>query len=311
MPRSKTIREDIQPYIDNLIEIYEETNPDLGEISELEKMENISWATDMWWKLFGDLMGWAQSHLTGYAIMKENPEFIDFLANKLNKTIHEGSHELEHFGWTYSPNRPDGECEEQKAMELITHDEYGEQILPEPLTDSAMRTLIAEILMSRSGTTSFWRMPFQHSMFALNHGEVDSLSSPISERKQGRPYQLRSWKIEAVSQVNFRVGKGFKKYIALEEVGEKIGQSPETLRSWEKEILKNDPDGEVDIFVATLAGKHLDLFETGQWRDALDTYEYGSFRSTPLVYLAHMRHEQLKKHDLSEVKRNLRFYREK
>ena len=311
MARSKTIREDIQPYIDNLVAIYEETNPELGEVSEETKLENISLATDMWWKLFGDLMGWAQSHLVGYSILQENPEYMAILEKVLGESIHNSSHILEHYGWTYTWNRPCGPSQSQDAMDMLLDELREDETFPEGLNDAAMRTMLTEILMSKSGTSSFWRMPFQNSFQALNHGELDRLATPVDERKQGQPYKLRTWKIRAVSQVNFMIGKGYKKYKALEKIGNEIGQSPETLRSWEKQIVATDPDGEIQLFASKVAGELYLELKSKKWRKELDLYIHGSFRGVSLIEHAHFHLHELEKEDFAKIKNGLRSSREK
>src|SRR4029077_20214327 len=75
-----------------------------------------------------------------------------------------------------------------------------------------------------------------------------------SGRRQGLPFSLNRWKLEALRQVRFRVGRGYKKYRALEEVGAAIGQSPEALRTWEKELEKSR-DRCVDLYCSELAGR--------------------------------------------------------
>jgi hypothetical protein len=53
-------------------------------------------------------------------------------------------------------------------------------------------------------------------------------------RKTGAPFALGEWKLEALLQIFYRVGKGMKKYRALEVVSEAIGQSVDTIRDWKK-----------------------------------------------------------------------------
>src|SRR5262249_28032156 len=62
-------------------------------------------------------------------------------------------------------------------------------------------------------------------------------------------------KVKALQQVHFLVGKGQKKYRALQSVSEGIGQSVETLRDWEKMIV-TDEDLRMDLVAAHLAGEH-------------------------------------------------------
>jgi hypothetical protein len=77
---------------------------------------------------------------------------------------------------------------------------------------------------------------------------------------------LLVWKLRALQHVQFLMGKGMKKYRALETVGAAIGQSEETLRSWQK-LLFEDEDMEFDILAAHWAGameREIDSCETEQ-----------------------------------------------
>jgi hypothetical protein len=117
---------------------------------------------------------------------------------------------------------------------------------------SAKRALIRELLMSRCADNSYWRFDLQDSLAALNEGEVDELACPSPGKRHGLPFSLKRWELEAVRQVRFRVGRGYKKYRALEEVGKAIGQSPEALRTWEKELEKSC-DRSIDLYSSELA----------------------------------------------------------
>jgi hypothetical protein len=54
--------------------------------------------------------------------------------------------------------------------------------------------------------------------------------------------------------VHFHLGKGLKKYRAQQLVADELGQSTETLRSWEKLII-SDEDFAMDLEAGQLAGE--------------------------------------------------------
>ena len=257
MSRSKTIREDVKFYTDILIAHYEDTDPELGEDSAICKLEIARHSVEVWWQLFSKSMGWSQNYLTGYAICLENPEVVSYVEAKLGREIFEDSHELEYIGSQFNPN---SHLTINETLEKIDEAfEYlGDDRLPQGpsvLTNCAYRHFIFELLMSTSGSSSYWRMELQHALKALNYGEVRSLVSPESKKRQGRPYSLILAQKRAVAQVYFRIGKGLKKYVALDEVATGIGQSPETLRSWEKK-LNRDRDYEFHLWSCKLAGEY-------------------------------------------------------
>jgi len=191
------------------------------------KHEFAGLAIEKFWYMHGKLLSWAQAHMTGYSILSENPKLVRFLEKKLGYELTEDSHILEQIGLLYNYNPPDSDdealCQALALLEEFNAENPGDEELI--LTPNAQRRLIRELLMSRCADNSYWRFDLQHSLGALNEGEVDDLARPSPGRHQGLPYSLNRWKLEALRQVRFRVGKGYKKYRALEEVWAKSGSS--------------------------------------------------------------------------------------
>src|SRR5271157_2568728 len=229
MARLDDLDDRIDGYLRFLKEVYYETDPNKGQDAETAKHELAQLAIERFWYLHGKLLSWAQAHMTGYCILSENPKLVGFLEEKLGYEINEDSHVLEHIGLQYNYNPPDDEDNNLKQtlalLEEFNAQNPGDEELI--LTPSAICATIRELLMSRCADNSYWRHDLQHSLAALNEGEVDELAQPSPGRHQGLPFSLNRWKLEALRQVRFRVGKGYKKYRALEEVGKAIGQSPE------------------------------------------------------------------------------------
>lgn len=86
------------------------------------------------------------------------------------------------------------------------------------MSDPLLRPIIQEPLVSRSANSSFWRFPLRHALFALEFGEVEEVVKPSAIRRQGNPVALYRWKLLALSHARFLMGKGLKKYKALEKV---------------------------------------------------------------------------------------------
>lgn len=312
MARLPDLDEWLEGHLQYLKEAYFETDPARGEEAEVAKHELAQLAVEKFWYMHGKLLSWAQAHLTGYAILSESPELLGFLEEKLGHELHQDSHVLEQLGLVYNFNPPDpfdpafermgALLEEFKAL----HPGEGEIILP----PSAMRYAIKELLMSRCADNSYWRMDLQESLAALNEGEVDDLATPSPGRRQGLPYSLKRWKLEALRQVRFRIGKGYKKYRALEEVGEAIGQSPETLRSWEKELEKS-PDREIDLRCSELAGFFDNHFSGDDAATAPDAEEFETWRGTNHADLAKHLHRLIVTRPLGEIREAIRWFRHK
>lgn len=238
MARIDNIEEIVGKYLEILLAHYRSTDPAKGPDFLYSKHKTAELAIDIFWHLQGTLLSWAQAHMTGYALLRETPGLAEFLEEKLGHEIHEDSHVLEQLGLYYNLNPPDVDDPDMirihELLDEFADSETGNQ--KEPLGPQAMRLFLDEMLMSRCADNSYWRFAFQSSLRALNEGEVDELASPLGDRRQGMPFTLNYWKLQALRQVYFRVGAGMKKYRALEEVGEAIGQSPETLRAWEKSL---------------------------------------------------------------------------
>lgn len=312
MARLKDLDEWIDPYLQFLKEVYFETDPEKGENREIAKHELAQLAIENFWYLQGKLLGWAQAHLTGHSILKENPELVGFLEERLGYLLHEDSHELEQIGLLYNFNPPDDECPALRRMEeLLT--EFGVSYLGEGnalLTPAAMRRTIRELLMSRCADNSYWRHDLQNSLDALNEGEVDELFTPTPGKRQGLPYSLNRWKLEALKQVRFRIGKGYKKYRALEEIGEAIGQSPETLRTWEKALRKNT-DREVNLYCSELAGIFDPHFSGDQDAPIPSIEDYDSWRGMNYVDHARYLHRNIVKRKLEDIRDAINHFRQK
>jgi hypothetical protein len=277
MARLEDLDDWIEGYLQYLKEAYYATDPNKGEDAEISKLELARLAIERFWYLQGKLLSWAQAHMTGYCILSENPGLVSFLEEKLGYKITEDSHILEQIGLQYNMNPPEREDKElDRTLALL--EEYNQKNPGDEeliLTPHVERALIRELLMSRCADNSYWRHDLQYSLAALNEGEVDELARPTSGRRQGLAFSLNRWKLEALRQVRFRVGKGYKKYRALEEVGKAIGQSAEALRTWEKE-LERSRDRSVDLYCSELAGQYDQYFQERRNMQGSDQSEYAS-----------------------------------
>ena len=151
-------------------------------------------------------------------------------------------------------------------------------------------------------------MELQQSLAALNHGEVDTLATPNKKKKQGRPFSLQKWKYETLMQVRYRIGQGVKKYVVLEEIGNAIGQSPETIRSWEK-TLKKDPDIEFAMWLGEICGQYEEAIKERDFDKIPDEIRYEFNRNQNVEDLAAYYLRSIKSKKLTQIKDKLREYR--
>ena len=312
MARLSDLDERLDGLLQSLKELYFATDPQRGADSEIAKHQLAQLAVEKFWYAHGKLLSWAQAHLTGYAILSDNPELVSFLEEKLGFHIDEDSHELEQIGLLYNFNPPDADDPALLRMEALLEDFNAlhpgdDEVI---LTASAMRRTIRELLMSRCADNSYWRFDLQHSLAALNEGEIDDLATPSPGKRQGLPYSLNRWKLEALRQVRFRIGKGYKKYRALEEVGLAIGQSPETLRTWEKDLEKSH-DRAVDLYCSELAGFFDSHFRGQDTASAPDANDYETWRGLNHAEHAKYLHREIVKRQLNNIRDAIRRFRQK
>jgi hypothetical protein len=290
-----------EQYLNSLTKLYETTDPARGEVSELGKLEAARQAISIWWYLWGELLLWAQSHLAGYEMLKSHPELRERLEKRLGASLTVDSHALEYVGLYSSWNHVDDSDPMLTAIHEIMEKEFELTV-----SDPPLRPIIRELLVSRSANSSFWRFPLQQALFALEFGEVDELVKPSTIRRQGKPVALYRWKLLALSHARFLMGKGLKKYKALEKVAQNVGQSVETLRSWEK-AYSFDDDFMMGLRAAELAGELEEVLDTGRrMDDIIEEYGQEYFRHSSDIEYAKRTLDELRATPLEAVREGLR-----
>lgn len=307
--RSHELREEVKKYTDLLLELHDSTHPDAGSYSEENKLEKARVAVDVWWKLHGVLMGWAQSQILGHLVLKD---LIALEGRKDWKKVvekYKNSHDAEGIGFQYIMNFNRAK-DEVIGTDSSVLEGFREGDFPQPLKVTVLRELISELISSNSSVSYFWREELNYSLQALNHGENDLFSTPIKMRKQGRPFSLRRWKFESISQVRFRMGKGIKKYVALDNIGRQIGQSSETLRSWEKQFIKSE-DSAFWLNIAEICGRYEDEIETAKFDIIPKHIREKAYRGETLVDFGQLCLLHLKTRELADIEKNIQEYRRK
>jgi hypothetical protein len=163
------------------------------------------------------------------------------------------------------------------------------------------RWYMAALLESSCCTRRGWRMLLSDGLRALNHGEVQPLIRPSPTKKHGRRFTLLKLQRVAVLHVHALRGSGVKKYAAEERIADELAVSIDTLRSWEKQFLRDDKKFKQTLSLArTIAPHGLDQLQHAEER----LWErYGkSDDFTPATRL----HDELRKHPLKDLARKLR-----
>ncbi len=293
------IRAHIDRYIQSLIKLYEETDPVKGEASEEDKLERARQAISIWWYLYGELLLWAQSQMAGYEFGRSNPNFMENLSKALGHEITVDSHALEYIGLGWSWNRVNYDDPMMEKVEAVM------EKFKASMDERAIRSLIRELLTSRSANSSFWRFELQSALFALNIGHVDEIFKPEPIRRQGDPLQLFFCKLMALRHVYFHIGKGLKKYRALQMVADELGQSAETLRSWEK-LISSDDDLMMELEWSSLAGELESDLDKHSVPELIKLYGAQYYRHTADIEYAVQALKLIRSTPLKEIRDDLR-----
>lgn len=302
MARFQDIDERARIIFEELLEFYKGNDPAAGESAELDKTENAYKTIDAFWRLF-DLVGlWAQCHLAARARAAYDAEFVDYLMDRY-PDLHQDSHFLESAGVEFLNGVATNFRDER--FQVFTDD--AEYLVPTGRIDQIMRGFLVDMLTTRSQFGNIWRYPLLRAMRALNEGQYDPLLKPWPRRRVGQAFDLDQWRLEALAQVYFRVGVGWKKYKALEFVADGIGQSVETLRSWEKD-LKIEPDYVAELRIAELAGQYVEDFDKGV---EIGFPDYGTHRGVSVIVRAREYRELTRDLDLKTIADKIREMRAK
>jgi len=306
LPRNKDIRKAIAPIIEELCQVYEDTNPALGDEAEWEKLQSAQYSFDLFWQLYGKLMIWAQNQIVGYEQARDDNEVAELVALiSSNGQIHDNVHGFELLGASMTMRRSYGKKDiEEKFNFIVNH-------LETDISDSALRKAYIKMLLSDDKASQPVRSRLQYALEAVEHGEAAELFKPSRTRRKGSPYALDQTKSMIIMHLCYLEAKGIKTYKALEMIGQDIAASPETIRTWKKELVDKDWF-RFQWDCGRIAGQYEDvlLSEVDDGSDegvlAHEAEEYGPFLNIELsmeflrykanTYSLETLREQLKKH---------------
>lgn len=200
-----------------LIDLHEVTNPAKGKASEKDKNHNAHLAIQKAGLLTGILTSWAEEHFMGVSYKLQLSE--DGLVNEENSNSHENE-------CMFSPS------EIEKLPEDVF---YGEEGL------SAYRGGIARILKNSIGVGGVnwgWRDELQTALYALNEGQIESLTTPLKTTQKGKAYDLQNIKWAVTKHVYILEGEGWKKTAARQNLAENCNVSHDAIKKWEKDSLE-------------------------------------------------------------------------
>jgi hypothetical protein len=300
--RDREAREKARIVLEEIIELHNISDPFYGKASEDEKLENARKSIALFWDLF-DILGYlAQCHLIAHCRSNFDNEFTRTMIDE-NEDLHTDSHVLEQVGANFleaiSADFMDDKLNFFEGEKR--HLSYGGAF------PQIMRQFIFEMLASKSSRSHPWRFILQKGLRSMNAGQTEDIFKPLPVRKSGTPFDLAEWKHEALLQVYFRSGQGYKKYRALEIVGAEIGQSVETLRDWEKDEKFNE-EYLIELRCASIAGRHESEFKAGVDIN-LGFDQYGTHRGTPIIEIAFSLMPTIESRSFTEIASNIYKYR--
>jgi hypothetical protein len=302
--RDPEAREKARIVLEEIIELYNVSDPLYGRPSEDEKLENARKSITLFWELFDILAYWAQCQIIAYCRSNFDKEFRRTM-NIEDQNIHTGSHVLEQAGDKFLQSIS------AKFMDkdLNYFDDEKQYFSKGGAFSQILREFIFEMLASNSGDSHPWRFILQRGVRAMNAGQTEDIFEPLPVRRSGTPFDLAEWKHEALLQVYFRSGQGYKKYRALEIVGTGIAQSVETLRDWEKGEKFNE-EYLVELECAQIAGRHEGEFKAGT-DIKLGFHHYGTHRGTPLIEIAFSLMRVIESRSFPEIAANIYKFRQR
>ena len=260
--------EEARELFEALVRNFLSTAPSKGSETEVRKFEVAEQTIDLFWRLFGILGFWAQAHIVGRTWAMSDLAFANQLAKLwgMEHGIEHDSHILEYFGSEYG--RSSSVWGEPIFHYLAENEELEEKT---ELSDQVLRSAMRQLITSDCRRSAYWRRPLMDALEALNYGQIVSPLTPSESRRRSDFFETLSLKRAALCHLNFQVGKGIKKHVALDKVAAVLNQSPETIRSWEKQ-LRDDEEYQADAYAARLAGQFEDELKTRSVADMVEEY---------------------------------------
>ena len=194
--------------IDRLIEHERKTDPKNGTQSAKGKDLAAFSALKIAGQLVSALAGWALDHQAGLAL--EGLEFVPL-------------------GTVKTSQRPDY-LTSRSMVDDHRHERNGFDMGDSPDPIVARRWLVNLLRANPGG------FDLRLQQFAISDLKAGDWQATEQDRKV-TPTILNMW-LRAISFVEYRKARGFKKYKAQQEVAEALGVSDSTLRTWEVQLRK-------------------------------------------------------------------------
>jgi len=233
--------------IDDLVKLYQDTDPAHGNKSEIDKKDKAHQALNKVGLLSGILTEWAENQIFGscYRLAKSGKTTIS--ANESN--LHDN--ELMWYGNDIPEDAFSNESHlvcERVAIANILHNTFNKY--------------------GRMG----WRLSLEQSLYALNEGQVDWLLEPIKTNKKGNAFDLDELKWAAVKHVYKLMGEGWKKTAARQKIAEECNVKFEAVKKWEQDCIKNR-DSDKSTLNSLITGSQF-IFHSKEFKCNKEAYQF-------------------------------------
>jgi len=112
------------------------------------------------------------------------------------------------------------------------------------------------------------------------------------------------WRLEAVRQVRFLIGQGFRRIIAQQKIAEALGRSVDDLQAWERELVQSN-DLENELLCSEFAGELLEYLRSAHYTNVPHYKAYGTYRDRYNIARAAIIAKTIRQSAISEIRAGL------
>lgn len=221
-PLDEKTKQNCRDTLEELFELYEQTDPTGGKFTEEQKHRKAIDALMKAGIISKSLTEWAEDHILGLYYKKGKLNIWDVPENMRN------SHENELLPY---------------SKDVFAHAECSCEICPQcfsAVLQNRREAISAILAYISGGDIAGWRQLTIDAFNSLNHGQVKWLATPIKTNKQGKSFDAMKLRRAAVMYLYKLMGEGYPKYVAREEILDKeYDINSEAVKKWEQQFIKD------------------------------------------------------------------------
>jgi hypothetical protein len=117
-----------------------------------------------------------------------------------------------------------------------------------------------------------------------------------------------NWRLEAVRQVRFLMGQGYRRITAQQQIAGVLGRTVDELQSWERELVQSG-DHENELLCSEFAGELLEFLRSGHFTNVPHYRIYGSYLNRSNVAHAATIAKNLRQLSLNDIRAGIKSVR--